>query len=249
MPVDDADRVTCLECIAAGKSADDPKVLFKSLARHLKEHVMNVKEYRAKYGSDVPVGYMLNGLKMPVGGSTPAEPATPLDAIKRHLTAAESKQFDERFAILFGQADEDPALTGPVQDIVLNEIYINRYQTQLANLSKNNSSNSFANQSASIKTLNDLIKNTTSNNLAIMGSLSLTRKQKRAENKTVESSPSKLLTSYHRITKDLQNNPDLLRRQNEDEEAAFRRLIVNLRADCELVPQEALEANNASLVE
>lgn len=234
--------VTCLEC---GKT-------YGALSAHLRVHVMSLDDYRRKY-PDAPTGWTFGNLwKEPVEGESqpeaprevvtaPPDTSSPLDKVKDNLQASEKAEFEQRFQTLFEQADEDPALVAPIRDICLNEIYIIRYQRQLAKITSEHArpgAKSVKDQAAIIKTFNDLVKQTTEQNMRLMDSLNLTRAKKQAQRKTPESTPSRLIAGYERYLAAM--SPDQLRRYNSDEEEAVRRLQRNLKALCDQVPVDAV---------
>jgi hypothetical protein len=239
----------CLECIAETGSSKE----FKTLVTHLPKHVLSVEDYRAKYGEDVEVGYViapktktvasppptaddiLNALEMPV--------LDPNEVVTTSLDASEKKFFEQRYAFLMRSAEDDRALESQIRDIVMGEITLMRYQKELAKITGSLGTSAGLKRLPDAKAIQTLIKELRTQNLADIKSLNLTREQKQAQRKSVETTPSRLLSRYAQFIAAL--TPEQLARQREDELEAAARFQVNLRRLLDLVPQDAILAEES----
>jgi hypothetical protein len=153
------------------------------------------------------------------------------------LNQQEVLHFNSRFQVLFYQADEDPALEATVENIVLNEIHIDRYNEQISRLN----SNLGRGKREDISTLNalsKLVKDTQATNLSLMNSLSITRAQKQKAKSVVESTPSRFVSAFETMVRNM--SADNLKRLNSEMEESARRMQRNLTALKELVPQDVV---------
>jgi flagellar capping protein FliD len=157
---------------------------------------------------------------------------------KDHLTDEERQQFEERYKLLYRQADEDPALGPMIREIVMGEINLSRYQAQLARLSANMTTKKISVDDVDqIKKLNDIVKILQESNLKLLNSLSLTREKKQANRKGHESTPVKLATQYEYLLRTLP--ADEIRKLNEEMREASARLRDNVQRLTEVISDSA----------
>lgn len=141
-----------------------------------------------------------------------------------HLSPHEQKAYEERYKVLFEQADEDPALAPTIKDIVLAEINISRLQEQQAKVTKKLATGRpTPDDLAAIGAYSKLIKDATDTNLKLLDKLNLTREKKQAAKKVIESTPSRYVSAYERILKNF--TPEQFTRAKKEEDEAVARLI------------------------
>lgn len=231
----DGQRVICFEC--------NPNREFKALSGHLVKHAMSLDEYRQKWAlkqncdpSDIYVGWTVadspgyQARQANVGSGSPNTPAptlatyNPVSGIAASLAPSELEEYSSRFAILYKQADEDPALITHIRDIVLGEIYVSRYQDQIAQITTKmvRGKNWDAQDAIRLEALNKLVMQVQSQNLKTMSTLNLTREKKQKNQVSIESTPSRLVTAYERFLASL--TPDQFERNEREEIESVSRL-------------------------
>lgn len=238
-------EVECLEC----------NRFFKALGAHVaQKHEMSLDDYRKKFrdpvtGEDPPVGYVVPPNSGKAGWKAAAAQAVIDDEVAEKvalspiravavLNAKEQERFAARFKTLFWQADEDPALESTVQNIVLNEIHIDRYNEQISRLTQSLGRTTKPTDVQQLNLLSKLVKDTQSTNLSLMQSLSITRDQKQKNKKVIESTPSRFVTALESLVRN--TSGEQLRRVNQEMAEAARRLQLNLSALRELVPSDVV---------
>ena len=232
-----------VECYVCGD-------LKKSLQVHIRKmHQMSVEEYKQfcdSNGHPFDIGYTLAKIGFKGDHNTP-EFKSAKDKIRKAidpvsiqmdtLSNSEEEYFDKRFDILFRQADFDPALEPAVRQIVMNEINLERYQAFINQ--KTRKLYNATTQSKDLEAAHRVIDRLNEQNLKLMSSMGLTRKDKLSQKKHVETTPSRLITAYMEELKRL--TPEERRREQEDEEDAVRRFVHNESELLKLVPTAASE--------
>lgn len=185
---------------------------------------MTIYQYKDKHrdpvtGQEPPVGYV-------VGKSVdkPIKPAV-----------------QDRFTLLFSQAEEDPALVPTIKSIVENEERIAQFQEQLKDLS---SPKSFQGNINLIKQLNTVIKDLQNTNLSLMDSMNLTRKSKKLNKESPQSTPSKFVTAIEEFSKVF--TVDQWERMQRDISDSERRVKKNLKTLQESTETEIGTTENAT---
>jgi hypothetical protein len=215
--------VKCLECQAEKKS----------LPGHIwGKHGMKVVDYRAKYGKDVDLGWTAANIDHSIPKNTKETRAlnkvlksasSPSAVMFSSLSLAEQKQYDEQFNLLFEQASRDAVLIPMIRDIVMNQLFIARYQLQLEKMS-----NKFVNgmDAKTAMELHKLVQNMQETNLKNLDSLNLTKAKKDSLNKTPESTPSKVVSAFAHAVKLM--TPEEREKNKRDMNEAMDRLRHNL---------------------
>jgi hypothetical protein len=121
----------------------------------------------------------------------PKNEKSPVETLLNVLSTAEKQYFNRRFKELFGQADSDPVLEPTIRDLIINELFIARYQKQLQEESLKQ-----APLISTISALHVTIGKLQEGNLKGLESLNLTKAKKDAMNKSPETTPSRIVTGY-----------------------------------------------------
>lgn len=121
----------------------------------------------------------------------PRKEKSPVGVLLDTLSTSEKQYYDLRFKALFGQADSDPVLEPTIRDLIINELFIARYQKQLQEESTKEAPNFTA-----IEKLHKTISVLQDKNLTSLDSLNLTKAKRDSLNKSPETTPSKLVTAY-----------------------------------------------------
>lgn len=222
--------VQCLLCLQE----------LKSLAVHLKVvHNVTVAQYRERFGADVSVGWTLKGnkhkeelsqAKIERGGTLPPSQQPPPKADR---TPEEEQYFKERFATLNREAGYDPTVEYVIRQIVHTEILTDRYQKMLNRITMTPTKM----QDTDLKTYVDIIEKLNKQHMSLMDKMSLSREKRLAAKKSVETTPSRLVTAY---AEELSRMTEAERRvQLEDERDAVRRFHHNQAALLEILPRSA----------
>lgn len=216
--IKDTIYITCKEC---GKS--DVKMLWSHLR---KAHKMTSDEYRKKHGDQ----YMGEaGFKGKAKATIKEQSGyDPLASITSKLSKKELEFYNKQFDVLYKQAEMDPAVEGHIRDIILGQIHCLRMQDALSKITHKMSINRAtpADITAS-KQLTELIDKIQRQGLSLMESLNLTRQKKMAQKRSVETTPSRVISSY------LQAISVLTQEQRNiefgDENEALSRLNYNIK--------------------
>jgi hypothetical protein len=231
-------------------------VQFKALNRHMNVHAMSLRAYREKYkdpdtGAYPPTGMTIQTIRPPgvvpgqphwtaprADGTTPTAPPPPRD--ENFLSLDERAAYDERFKTLFDQADNDPALVGMIKTLVLNEINIARYNNQINRLNMPTSAKGTHSglDVERLRSLSKLVKELTATNLSLMRELSLTRKEKIKDKKTVDTTPARLMAGFEVFLKNNDKRTiDKIQMEMDEAAAAARRNLAGIKT---LVPEDAI---------
>ncbi len=205
----------------------------KSLPGHIGKHGMKVADYRAKYGADVNLGIPLQiGRPKSIPAVVEAQPvikipksskSSPSDIVFSSLSKSEQAQYQEQFDLLFEQAARDTVLIPMIRDIVMNQLFIARYQLQLEKMSTKFSSGMEAKTAMDI---HKLVQDMQATNLKNLDSLNLTKSKKDSLNKTPESTPSKVVSAFAHAIRLM--TPEEREKNKRDMDEAMSRLRHNL---------------------
>lgn len=152
-----------------------------------------------------------------------------LDDLLTSLTAQEKKYFQQRFEIMFEQADRDPVLEPTIRNIILNDLTISRLQRKIQDeFAQDNFQN--------VEKVQRAINAIQEKNLAALDSLNLTKAKKDALNKSPESTPSRLIAGFA-LAVSMMTQPEREKNKRDIEEA-MDRLKKNWTNLLELIPSD-----------
>lgn len=220
--------VRCAEC---GKE-------FGTITAHVRVHGLNKVTYKQKY-PDADWGFDASEIHKPEYKAERERKinASPVQKMMDSLNADELQMYNERYEVLWKQADMDPALAPSIRDIVMSEIYVLRYQAELSKVTKKIAQAPNGPDVSRAQTYQKLIKETQDQTLKALTALNLTRERKQALKKSPETTPSRLISAYKLTLENM--TPLELEKQREDERDVVDRLRRNQEELLKLIPRDA----------
>lgn len=225
------DKVKCLEC---GRE-------FKGLSAHVATHDLKLKAYIDKHrdpisGDPPPVGYAGNHI-----GTVQTHKKDTEQAVRKYnvpdsykLTAEEKRTYNDKYEVLFAQADEDPALETSLHELVLGEIFISRYLAVMSDITNRMTKagkfmkdpNTGQDDEATLKTLATQVKTTQETSLKLMDKLNLTREKKKQSREVIKSTPSRLVSALDMLLRNY--TPEMHAKHQREMDEAQRWMVRNL---------------------
>ena len=200
---------------------------FKSLPAHLRHtHAMSVPEYQdycKKRGEVADLGYTVRDERAKAKAQRSKEISERKNAINPlpTLTKEEQQFYKEKYKILWEASNEDPVLQSTIHEVVMNQLFIRRYQLQLQNVGAK------ANP-RDLVLMHEMVNKLQKQTLELLASLNLTKERRDALNKSPESTPSRLVsglafaianmtpTEQAKNEKDMAEAMDRLRKHTEE---------------------------------
>lgn len=219
----------------------------KSLGTHLKlKHGISVQEYKTwckARDKEADIGYTWKDRR----SNEDLKTDKTLTSIKGSgdmidgLSESEKRFFADRYKTLWENSGEDPVLSATLSQVVMNEIFIRRYQQQAQTMFGRSgiSSTDVGNLHKTI----DILQGQT---LATLKSLNLTKEKRDMLNKSPESTPSRMVTSLALVcanmtpTEAAKNEKDIAEAMNRLREHTDDLLHANMSEDPN-IPLETVE--------
>jgi hypothetical protein len=214
----------------------------KSLAVHLKAvHNVTVADYRQQFpGASIGViGVQGHG---PVKGQTREEflevrknkKDAPMSMVNTMST--EEKEYSEtRFNVLNRESGYDPTVTFVIRQIVQFEILLNRYQQKVNDMTFDH--RGVVNKADELQKMVAVIEKLTKQHTSLMDVMNLSRKNRDAQKKQLETTPSRIITAFQREVDRF--NPSERRALDEDILDAVRRSQHNQSELLNTIPRSA----------
>jgi hypothetical protein len=193
----------------------------KSLAAHLRiKHNISVAEY-TKWCADnekrAELGYTWASKPDPISKKQ-ARIIEGNEDLVEGLTTDEKNFFADRYQTLWENSNEDPVLSATIAQVVMNEIFVRRYQMQAKKLF----TASGKVDPGDLNKLHNTINQIQNQTLSLLTSLNLTKEKRDQLNKSPESTPSRMVTSLALVCATM--TPSERAKNEKDIEEAMKRL-------------------------